>query len=190
MGLVSAPKNRQRYTIRCIHGAPPALEHSLVQEWSHCTTHSAHKKLSNPDVLVTNMSDKEDQLKKIFTFDQRIKALFVAAGAAGAFQGLSEMCAREEASVPTTHADVSSASVLPSKQQLVPKSEYDALASALEVKTRRLAEQDAKLAQLEAQVSELKQKLEQGERSGSAKERSGMMRKLQYNLGWGARRSV
>jgi len=145
------------------------------------------QKLSNPDVLVTNMSDKEDQLKKIFTFDQRIKALFVAAGAAGAFQGLSEMCAREEASVPTTHADVSSASVLPSKQQLVPKSEYDALASALEVKTRRLAEQDAKLAQLEAQVSELMQKLEQGERSGSAKERSGMMRKLQYK-GWGARR--
>ena len=44
-GLVSAPADQKRYTIACVHGAPEALQASLVEEWSDCTAAKAHAKL-------------------------------------------------------------------------------------------------------------------------------------------------
>ena len=64
-GLVSAPSDELRYTIACVHGAPVALQASLVEEWSTCTAQVAHKKLNvAPTSYVTNQNDKDMQLRQ------------------------------------------------------------------------------------------------------------------------------
>ena len=80
-GLVSAPAEQKRYTIACVHGAPEALQASLVEEWSDCTAAKAHAKLSSKDVQVTNASDKATQLPKLLALDGKVSE---AAGRLGA----------------------------------------------------------------------------------------------------------
>ena len=71
-GLVSAPADQKRYTIICVHGAPEALQASLIEEWSDCTAAKAHAKLSSKDVQVTNASDKATQLPKLLALDGKV----------------------------------------------------------------------------------------------------------------------
>lgn len=56
----------------CVHGAPEALQESLVEEWSDCTAERAYEKLSGHDVAVTNASDKETVLPKILELGGRV----------------------------------------------------------------------------------------------------------------------
>ena len=55
----------QRYTVTCIHNAPPAFEKGLFDMWSQRTPEQAHAILMKPDVEVTNQSDKIVQLEKL-----------------------------------------------------------------------------------------------------------------------------
>lgn len=74
-GLVSAPKAARRFAVKCIHDAPVGLAASLIEEWSTCTALVAHAKLSQPDVLVTNQSDKELQLPKVLELDRKVRSV-------------------------------------------------------------------------------------------------------------------
>ena len=74
-GLVSAPHTAQRFAVKCIHNAPVGLAASLIEEWSRCTASVAHAKLSQPDVSVTNQSDKELQLPKVLELDRKVRGL-------------------------------------------------------------------------------------------------------------------
>ena len=74
-GLVSAPTDAQRYTLVCVHGAPAALQASLFEEWSTCVAAEAYYKLSQPDVSVTNKSDKDVQLPKVLELDRKVRDL-------------------------------------------------------------------------------------------------------------------
>ena len=73
-GLVSAKRDqmRSRCKVICVHGAPEALQSSLIEEWSGCTAQKAYEKLSSADVHVTNLSDKEAMLPKILELDGRV----------------------------------------------------------------------------------------------------------------------
>lgn len=66
-------ESRQRFAIRVLHGAPQDLKTSLMTEWSGCDTTGAYRKLSAPDVTVTNQKDKEVQLPKILTLDKAMR---------------------------------------------------------------------------------------------------------------------
>jgi len=71
-GLLSAPEAKLRCHLVCIHGTPHAMTLALKEEWLGCSSHSAFQKLSSPDVVVTNMSDKEMQLPKILSMNQLV----------------------------------------------------------------------------------------------------------------------
>ena len=79
LGLVSAPAGMRRYEIMCVHGAPEALKASLIEEWSTCTAVVAHEKLSRPDVVVTNQSDKTKQLPKLLALNEQVQDLMRSA---------------------------------------------------------------------------------------------------------------
>jgi type VI protein secretion system component VasK len=79
-GLVSASQAAPRYVIQCIHGAPDMLKLALVEEWSQVTATVAHTKLSAKDVQVTNQSDKEQQLPKIFALDIAVREVATSLG--------------------------------------------------------------------------------------------------------------
>ena len=63
---------RRNYVVTSL-GAPASLEQALVEEWSGCTPKEAHGKLSQPDVAVTNQSDKDAQLPKLLSFNDEVK---------------------------------------------------------------------------------------------------------------------
>lgn len=74
-GLVSADESARRCVIECVHDAPERLKGALVEEWSEVTAETAHRKLSASDVSVTNASDKEGQLPKIFILDSKVREI-------------------------------------------------------------------------------------------------------------------
>ena len=59
--------------IICVHNAPLKLRDSLWQEWARCDARTAFEKLSQPDVVVTNQSDKDMQLPKILLLDEQVR---------------------------------------------------------------------------------------------------------------------
>ena len=68
-----------RYTIECIQNAAELADQyssALVSTWAHRTPQEAHDFLYSPDVTVTNMSDKEDQLVKIKQLDNTVRRAF------------------------------------------------------------------------------------------------------------------
>ena len=71
-GLVSAPPAERRCTVRSIHNAPTSQEAQLVRMWAGMTAKGAHDVLSKPDVVVTNRSDKDEQLPKLLKLDQMV----------------------------------------------------------------------------------------------------------------------
>ena len=71
-GLLTAPVAEQRCKMRCLHGCPQSQQDVLREEWDSCSARSTYEKLSEPDVDVTNKSDKEMQLPKILAMDQMV----------------------------------------------------------------------------------------------------------------------
>ena len=75
-GLVSRRNDVRRNHVITVHGAPARLEEALLDEWADCTPEQAHTTLSKPDVVVTNMKDKETQLGKLRRFNDEVKSSF------------------------------------------------------------------------------------------------------------------
>ena len=71
-GLISAEKHDMRCHIRCLREAPQALISTLLEEWGDCDAQTAHAKLAKPDILVTNLSDKQVLLPKILKMNQMV----------------------------------------------------------------------------------------------------------------------
>jgi hypothetical protein len=72
-GLDQADKAERRCAIKCIHNAPVAFEDALTAEWGSKTTDEAYAVLKQPDVKVTNQSDKDIQLPKLKELDEFAK---------------------------------------------------------------------------------------------------------------------
>ncbi|KOO32328.1 trafficking protein particle complex 8, partial [Chrysochromulina tobinii] len=81
-GLKSAVSTENaRYHIVCIQGAAEQAElykKALVDTWATKTPQQAFDFLSKPDVMVTNQSDKQDQLPKIKALDATVQGAFEA----------------------------------------------------------------------------------------------------------------
>ena len=80
-GLVSRRNDVRRNHVITVHGAPARLEEALLDEWADCTPEQAHTTLSKPDVVVTNMKDKEVQLRKLEQLNEEVRGAFNAAEA-------------------------------------------------------------------------------------------------------------
>ena len=72
-GLDVATEQERRCVIVPIHNAPPIMAQALVDEWGRKTATQAHGVLKQPDVKVTNQSDKEVQLPKLLALDDFAK---------------------------------------------------------------------------------------------------------------------
>ena len=72
-GLTNRKSDVRRNYVVFSLGAPASFEEALVEEWSDCTPEQAHGKLSQPDVAVTNQSDKDNQLPKLLSFNDAVK---------------------------------------------------------------------------------------------------------------------
>jgi hypothetical protein len=53
-------------------GANSLIEKALLSMWSTSTPHEAHDFLKQPDVIVTNQSDKDIQLDKLLTLNDEV----------------------------------------------------------------------------------------------------------------------
>ena len=80
-GLLTAPVAEQRCKMRCLHGCPQSQQDVLREECDSCSARSTYEKLSEPDVDVTNKSDKEMQLPKILAMDQMVIDIMAKRGA-------------------------------------------------------------------------------------------------------------
>ena len=72
-GLATASEEKQRYTIVPLHNASAKVSETLIDMWAGKSAQEAHDILAQPDVLVTNQSDKERQLPKILKLNETIK---------------------------------------------------------------------------------------------------------------------
>ena len=68
-----AGRRHSRCSIVLVHDAPSKTHDALIEEWAACNAHEAHRKLSSPDVSVTNQSDKDVQLPKILQLDSLVR---------------------------------------------------------------------------------------------------------------------
>ena len=78
-GLTNASEEERRVTVCCIHGARAVSalqEKALVDLLAYKTPQEAHALLSNPDVAVTNQSDKEEQLPKLMQLNELAARVF------------------------------------------------------------------------------------------------------------------
>ena len=75
-GLTPTPKESLRCEIVPISNANPDMVASLVSMWANKNPRNAHAALARPDVIVTNKSDKENQLPKILGFNEKVKEAF------------------------------------------------------------------------------------------------------------------
>ena len=74
-GLVSTTKDKLRCHFACLHGVSNSAVQVLMDMWANCTAADAHAKLSGDDVTVTNLGDKEMQLKKILSMNELVKEI-------------------------------------------------------------------------------------------------------------------
>ena len=70
----AAEGGKHRWTIVPIYGADSAFAAALEGMWAARSPVQAHAVLSQPDVIVTNASDKVTQLSKLAQLDQRVRA--------------------------------------------------------------------------------------------------------------------
>ena len=73
-GLRGAEEGARRWTIVTMYGASSAFAAALEDMWAARTPAQALAVLSQPDVIVTNASDKVTQLSKLAQLDQRVRA--------------------------------------------------------------------------------------------------------------------
>ena len=77
-GLRSAEGSARRFSIVPIYGANEAFAKGLIDMWARRTPAEALEVLRQPDVTVTNPSDKLEQLGKLQQLDERVQAQLVA----------------------------------------------------------------------------------------------------------------
>ena len=75
-GLRPARPEERRCTVVPIKGANSSMAEGLRLMWSERTPQEAYDLLKESDVTVTNQSDKDAQLRKILSFDERVKDAF------------------------------------------------------------------------------------------------------------------
>jgi len=78
-GLISARPLGKRYTILPIDAAQKAggkYSKALEQSWATIDVDTAFKILRNPDVNVTCLKDKEEQLDKLQTLEEEVRKIF------------------------------------------------------------------------------------------------------------------
>ena len=74
-GLAPAAESMRRCAIECLHTATEATRRDLIQMWASRTPEEAYRLLSQPDVQVTNQSDKTTQLEKVGGLDALVRAM-------------------------------------------------------------------------------------------------------------------
>ena len=74
-GLVGAPEGQRRNVIVPIHGAAPSLGKFLTEEWCQSTHDEAYERLSQPDVHITNTSDKDVQLHQLQKLNELVSRI-------------------------------------------------------------------------------------------------------------------
>ena len=79
-GLRPATEAERRCEIRPIYNTTQNMSEALTAIWATKTPAEAFATLAKPDVTVTNLSDKHQQLPKILTFDDRVREANRSAG--------------------------------------------------------------------------------------------------------------
>ena len=75
-GLRAATDDKERrWVISCVHNGNDDLKRTLINMWSTKTPPEALKILAAKDVLVTNQSDKEQQLPKLRLVNDQVRAV-------------------------------------------------------------------------------------------------------------------
>jgi len=82
-GLVHESGRQSRASLVRLHNAPPSMEDALFSMWANKTPAQAHEILAQPDVTVTNRSDKDVQLAKITKLNDLVRAVGLVAAAHG-----------------------------------------------------------------------------------------------------------
>jgi len=72
-GLKPATLDQNRFDIVPVHGANKITGESLKNMWAERTPQDAYDLLKEPDVTVTNQSDKEIQLVKLLQLDEEVR---------------------------------------------------------------------------------------------------------------------
>ena len=78
-GLRPASEGARRWTVVPIYGGSETFARGLEETWKHRTPAEEHLMLSQPDVTVTNASDKVVQLGKLSKLDERVRAAMATA---------------------------------------------------------------------------------------------------------------
>ena len=73
-----AESDPERLTIQGIHGSSRALEAHLLASWAGKTVGQAEERLAASDIIVTNQSDKVQQLKKLRDLNETVEEDFQA----------------------------------------------------------------------------------------------------------------
>ena len=81
-GLKPATPEQQRLDIVPIHGANNITGESLKAMWASRTPQEAYDLLKEPDVTVTNQSDKDTQLDKLLKLDDEVREVMRMTGIA------------------------------------------------------------------------------------------------------------
>ena len=71
-GLMPA-QERRRLKIKLLHGATPSVKTVLLEMWQEVTPEEAVQKLAGNDIVVTNKSDKDQQLSKLLELNTLVK---------------------------------------------------------------------------------------------------------------------
>ena len=118
-GLATASEEKRRYTIVPLHNASAKVSETLVDMWAGKSAQEAHDILAQPDVLVTNNSDKERQLPKILKLSQTVKQTLEAhANRESALQQLVRaMVAKDAAELTKALSVAEKADVAPANLQ-------------------------------------------------------------------------
>ena len=74
-GLQPAPERLRRCTIETLHTATSTTRDDLIRMWASRTPEEAYALLSQPDVQVTNQSDKTTQLEKVRGLDPLVRQI-------------------------------------------------------------------------------------------------------------------
>lgn len=75
VGLTPSEEKARRCTVVPILGSNANMVDALVEMWACRTPEEAHAFLSNPDVTVTNMKDKEKQLAKLLSLSNEVREI-------------------------------------------------------------------------------------------------------------------
>lgn len=118
-GLATAAAEKRRYTIVPLHNAQQGDVSRLVDLWKGKGATEAHGTLAEPDVQVTNKSDKDRQLPKILKLNETtMQALDVQRTREAALEKLGKaMAAKDESELTAALAAAEAAQLAPANLQ-------------------------------------------------------------------------